>query len=395
MSIADKISQLSETRTDIQAALVEQGVTDAGSHGFVSFADDIASISGGGEHEEIGQAWQAVRENKLRYAFAIGSLAGKQDALYEVLHWNPNATDCSYMCYNDSEGTSSVSTRYSLVIPRETMRNVANISYAFAGSSTTYKGLLNSIIVPTGEWRNVWNMQYAFANNESMTSCSLPSDMCADAPTASFTSANMFNGCKALTAINLPATLGSSSANNFSYTGMFSGCSGLKTLTLPDDFSRNTASTTASTSVFNGCSSLTSLTIPSMHMMSGSSLMSGCSSLGLLVLGPNAVRRGNLGGTSTSTGSMTYNCSSLQYVVCLKMTPPTISTLAGAFHSTTPLYKGTGAVYVPRAVVNLYETATNWSSLESPILPIEDAQDVLGGKSAWLDAYCIERGWWS
>ena len=50
MSIASQITSLTTDRNDIRAALVEQGVLEASSHGFDDFADDIASIiSGTGE----------------------------------------------------------------------------------------------------------------------------------------------------------------------------------------------------------------------------------------------------------------------------------------------------------------------------------------------------------
>lgn len=43
MSIADKITQLDEIRSDIRNALVEQGV-EAGTHNYSDFAGDVGSI---------------------------------------------------------------------------------------------------------------------------------------------------------------------------------------------------------------------------------------------------------------------------------------------------------------------------------------------------------------
>ena len=48
MAISDEITRLQNDKAAIQSALVAQGITAAGSHGFDDFAADIAAISGGG-----------------------------------------------------------------------------------------------------------------------------------------------------------------------------------------------------------------------------------------------------------------------------------------------------------------------------------------------------------
>ena len=48
MSIADKITQLTNIRAAIRSALVNKGVTAASTHNYEDFASDIAAISGGG-----------------------------------------------------------------------------------------------------------------------------------------------------------------------------------------------------------------------------------------------------------------------------------------------------------------------------------------------------------
>lgn len=48
MSIADKITQLTNIRAAIRAALVNKGISAASSHNFADFASDIGAISGGG-----------------------------------------------------------------------------------------------------------------------------------------------------------------------------------------------------------------------------------------------------------------------------------------------------------------------------------------------------------
>ena len=39
----------------------------------------------------------------------------------------------------------------------------------------------------------------------------------------------------------------------------------------------------------------------------------------------------------------------------------------------------TGYIYVPRALVNSYKAATNWSTFASQIRAIEDYPDITGG----------------
>lgn len=48
MAISDEITRLQNDKAAIQSALVAQGITAAGSHGYDDFATDIAAISGGG-----------------------------------------------------------------------------------------------------------------------------------------------------------------------------------------------------------------------------------------------------------------------------------------------------------------------------------------------------------
>ena len=53
MSIASEIAALTSDRNNIRAALVEQGIDEASTHGFDDFAEDIASIVGGGSGSAI------------------------------------------------------------------------------------------------------------------------------------------------------------------------------------------------------------------------------------------------------------------------------------------------------------------------------------------------------
>lgn len=45
----------------------------------------------------------------------------------------------------------------------------------------------------------------------------------------------------------------------------------------------------------------------------------------------------------------------------------------------TPIANGTGYIYVPRALVDSYKAATNWSNFSSQIKAIEDYPEITGG----------------
>lgn len=47
--------------------------------------------------------------------------------------------------------------------------------------------------------------------------------------------------------------------------------------------------------------------------------------------------------------------------------------------SATPIEKGTGYVYVPRALVDTYKAATNWTTYANQIRAIEDYPEITGG----------------
>lgn len=73
----------------------------------------------------------------------------------------------------------------------------------------------------------------------------------------------------------------------------------------------------------------------------------------------------DFGVVATIYNSTFQNCSSFKNLLLRKQNSITILSNVGAFQS-TPFRDGTGGtVYVPSALVSTYESATNWSSLES------------------------------
>lgn len=59
--------------------------------------------------------------------------------------------------------------------------------------------------------------------------------------------------------------------------------------------------------------------------------------------------------------------------------PNSISLLGAGAFSGTPITDGTGYIYVPKALVDSYKAATNWSTFADQIRAIEDYTEITGG----------------
>ena len=141
----------------------------------------------------------------------------------------------------------------------------------------------------------------------------------------------MFQSCRKLKELNTPnlKTLGSCSCQN---------CTQLKEISFPN------ITGAIATSVFNGCSSLEYADV------------------------------GNATQLQTSSFS---NCNSLLTLI-LRNTK--VVTLASAsVLNNTPIRFGYGYVYVPKALVEQYKNATNWSTFASQFRAIEDYPEIAGG----------------
>lgn len=77
-----------------------------------------------------------------------------------------------------------------------------------------------------------------------------------------------------------------------------------------------------------------------------------------------------------SLGSYTFDlCKSLEYVICLPVTPPTTSY--------APFYY-VGAFYVPDGSLDKYKTAVGWKDFAAKIFPM----------SQFLSDFPEEEVWW-
>lgn len=81
---------------------------------------------------------------------------------------------------------------------------------------------------------------------------------------------------------------------------------------------------------------------------------------------------------TTSIGGQCFSgCSALKTVI---LRADTLCALgAMTVFSSTPIFSGTGYIYVPAALVEEYKAATNWSGYATQIRAIEDYPEVTGG----------------
>ena len=207
----------------------------------------------------------------------------------------------------------------------------------------------------------------AFNNCYSLTNINIP-----DGVTSIGVSA--FNNCYTLTNINIPDGVTSIRDSAFSscYTltninipdgvtsirdSAFSSCYSLTNINIPDGV------TTIGSSTFSSCYSLTNINIPDGVTTIGGSAFSSCRSLTNVTI-PDGV---------TAIGSSAFSgCRCLTDIV-IKGNPDLAN--VNAFNNIYSDY----LIYVPRAKLSWYSTATNWTTLynNNKIVAIEDNAEYL------------------
>lgn len=132
------------------------------------------------------------------------------------------------------------------------------------------------------------------------------------------------------------------------YSGEFKSTNHITSVTIPSGF------TSIGDSAFSGFTKLTSMTIPDSVTSIGNSAFSYCSGLTSMTIPEGVTSIGN---------NVFYNCRSLTSMTINATTPPTLG--SSAFSSTNNC-----PIYVPAESVDLFKTATNWSSLADRIQAI-------------------------
>lgn len=147
--------------------------------------------------------------------------------------------------------------------------------------------------------------------------------------------------------------------------------------------------TSIGSNCFYGCSKLASIHAPKVTSV-GSYAFMNCSSLvevsfpllTSLATGTfqrcTGLKKADLGSVKSTSSTAFQVCSSLETVILRKS--DAIVPLANVnIFASSGVEAGTGYVYVPRALVNTYKAATNWSTYAAQIRAIEDYPDITGG----------------
>ncbi|MBQ2486796.1 MAG: leucine-rich repeat domain-containing protein, partial [Ruminococcus sp.] len=215
----------------------------------------------------------------------------------------------------------------------------------------------------------------AFQNYYSLRAISIPFG-------TTGTGVNVFWGCSALKHLVLPD--GITSLNG----GFIRNASTLKKVIIPDGV------TTIGFGALLGCSSLEKLIIPDSVRTIEGSAFSGCYALNDLVMSKNlsgriagilqncyVLPKFHINSGITSIGANTFaNCRSLCDILMeSKAGLENVNALSGLPSN----YR----IYVPRADLSWFETATNWSSIYDHFVAIEDYINYLESIGFNVDAY--------
>ena len=153
--------------------------------------------------------------------------------------------------------------------------------------------------------------------------------------------AGAFHNCYSLSSINIPQSIAKIRAMTFA------NCRRLASVIIPDSI------TFIGEQAFDGCTRLERITIPDGVKSIGINAFRSCSSLASVTI-PNSV---------TSIGENAFrNCNSLTSVYCKPTTPPT---------GKNYMFDGNASerkIYVPKASVSAYKSASGWSSYSSDIV---------------------------
>ena len=200
---------------------------------------------------------------------------------------------------------------------------------------------------------------YSFSKCSSLTT--------ADFPVATSIGNNAFNGCTKLTTADFPAVSSIMPA-------AFYGCTNLITADFP-------VLTAVGASAFRDCSKLTTADFPIATSIEQYAFYS-CSSLTTLVF-PVAETIGNCAFQScnnlttadfpvaTSIGNTVFAMCGLLTSLLLRNSSVCTLRNVNSFNN-TPIQNGTGYIYVPSALVEQYQAATNWSTYASQFRALED-----------------------
>ena len=283
------------------------------------------------------KTWVSAHEGQCLTVGAIYTTTDGQDHNY----WNNPRINTSESVSMLKKGTTSIGSSafnncYSL-----TNINIPDSVTTIGDNAFKNCYALTNISIPD----SVTNIgTTAFGNCYSLTNINIPDSVTAIGNYA-------FNNCYSLTNINIPDSV--TAIGNYAFTGCYS----LTNINIPDSV------TTIGNNAFKNCYALTSISMPEGVTSIGDSAFSYCYSLTSINI-PEGV---------TSIGNSAFgNCYSLTDIV-VKGNPNLAN--ANAFGNIYSDY----LIYVPRAKLSWYSTATNWTTLynNNRIVAIEDNAEYL------------------
>lgn len=259
---------------------------------------------------------------------------------------------------------------------------------AEGGGDDVARSIVNKTITAYSDNEITTVGAYAFNGCSALTDVNLPN--------AKTVGGNAFQNCTSLTKLDLPKA---TALNGY----LVSGCSSLTELNMPNAESGRGYAIAGSkvehlnlpkfvapgSSVFRDAKSLRTVYMPKLNKLE-SQLFTGDTALETVTFPKVASVYKQ---AMESCSALTYvdlpicksiaakgfnKCSSLETLILRKS--DAICTLANvsAFTS-TPIESGTGYVYVPSALVDSYRTATNWSTYANQFRAIEDYPEICGG----------------
>jgi hypothetical protein len=189
--------------------------------------------------------------------------------------------------------------------------------------------------------------------------------------------ANVFGGCTALESLEMP---------NLKYIRQdaFKNLTALKSVSFPDAVLGSEYN--AGMSAFQGCKALTSAYIPKLlsipsYFFQGTSLGSTEFELATTVnnyaFAETMAEMYRFPSLTAIKGDQTFRgCANLKALVLSNAGSVATLESARCFDSyatkTSPIAEGTGYIYVPRALVDSYKVATNWSDMATQFRALED-----------------------